>query len=81
MIVLHIPCLANNTDTVGNSYSSATGTAPTYPVDYMAPLTRSMQFGATASTITYTPQLHQTTKMSIAFWYKCGALNNGASGS
>ena len=77
MLVLHIPCLANYNDTVGNSYSSISGTAPTYPADATSPLTRSLSIaGTAATTINYTPRMHGTTKMSVAFWYKCSGVNN-----
>ena len=81
MLRFHVPALINNGDTFGAKVTSTSGTAPTYPADSTSPLTRYMHFGATAGTIVYSPNMNKTTKVSVAFWYRCGAVNEGATGS
>lgn len=78
MLVFHLPCIKDTRDTVQLLYGKVSGTV-TFPTDAASPFYYSMQLGSGWADIFYTPVLNKTTKLSIAFWYKSGPVNNNAS--
>ena len=79
MLVLHIPALIDYNDTVSDNFSTISGATPTYINEASSPLSRYMSISSTTtSQLVYTPNMHRTTKASVAFWYRCDGVNNAS---
>lgn len=68
-LVFHAPLLGTPQfkDTVQNSFSYSGGTAEIVSTSYFGP--RLLLSGSDDSYVKYTPNLHKTSRITIAFWY------------
>lgn len=68
-LVFHAPLLGTPQfkDTVQNSFASSSGTAEIVSTSYFGP--RLLLSGSGTSYLKYSPDLHKTSRITIAFWY------------